>query len=491
MANPVMTDEPRADEIDDCQACREYRELSRRAFLGRSKVAAAGVLTTPAWLPHVALGGGRRAGGRLPDVLVYVFLRGGPDMLAQIVPYGDPFLYVAPYNSPNGSFPNGLRPTIGLAPPDNSDPDPAGLHCLDLGGAGNDAFGINKAYADREFGGVQDRNTLKQLYDAGEVAFITAAGSPDTNRSHFSAEAYIEYGTPNQPHDELTGWLARYLAVMPSLGSPLRGAALSTDKLIPKSLAFAEKTLAFQEIDAVVLPGNPATAAQREAILAARYEEQTADPLKSGVLNTFDVIALLSQVNVMPHPDAMYTTSTFGARLRNAAALVKGGVNVEVIYTDRTGWDDHSTVGPFVGGNLYNRIKDVSQNLAAFRIDLQDHWHRVTLVMQGEFGRQNNENGNAGTDHGNSGVMMVMGGNTIGGVYSRQTLGGPSGWPGLDPELLLMNDAIKTTTDYRNILREVLSKRMGADNAALNYIFPTDGEQPPFVADELGLVNIG
>ncbi len=477
---------------DDCNACQEYRELSRRSFIKRSGMAAAGALFAPAWLPRISLANGKKRGGQQPDVLVFCFLRGGPDLLGNTPPYEDSWLYQAPYDTGVEFFPDGLRPTIGLLPPDAKDPDVEARRCLHLGAAGNDAFGINKAYHDREYQGTEDRNTLFELYQAGEVAFIPASGSPDTNRSHFQAEALIEYGTPNQPEPELTGWLSRYLQVSPSLGGPLRGAAFSSNRLIPKSMAFAEQTLAFQALDEVILPGDPGSASERTKILSARYAAQTEDPLKGGVLNAFEVIDLLSQVKVAPHPDARYTNSDFGQRMMNAAALIRGGVPVEVVYTDRTGWDNHANLGPFKGGGYYNRIKDLSQNLAAFRIDLQDYWHRVTLVYQGEFGRQINENANGGSDHGNGGLMMAMGGNINGGVYCKEQVGGSDGWPGLNPELTIDHDAIRTTIDYRAVFGELLRKRMHVDQTTVaDFIFKTTGEQPPPVLDELNIFTEG
>ncbi len=475
---------------DDHFACNEYREITRRAFMGRSAAAAAGVVAASHVLPGISLSKAVGQQGAQPDILVSCFWRGGPDLLSQLIPYSDPWLYAAPYNSGAEFFADGLRPTIGISPPDDNDPDLSAQRCLHLGNVGSDAFGINKAYHDREYLGVEDRNTIFEFYQAGEVAFIPAAGSPDTNRSHFSAEALIEFGTPNQPQTDITGWLARYLNIAPSLGSPLRGAAFSSNRLVPKMLAFAEKTLAFQALSEVVLPGNPATAQQRSDILSTRYAAQSQDPLKSGVLNAFEIIDLLQQVPISPHPDARYTNSSFGQRLLNAAALIRGGVNVEVVYTDRTGWDNHATIGTFKGGGMYDRLKDISQNLAAFRVDLQDDWHRITLVCQGEFGRQINENADGGTDHGNGGLMMLMGGSINGGVYAKQTLGGADGWAGLDPALTIDSDAIRTTIDYRAVYSEVLRKRLLVDQSVIdNVIFKTSAEQPPPVLDELGVIS--
>ena len=47
---------------------------------------------------------------------------------------------------------------------------------------------------------------FKPLYDQGHLAIVHAAGSPDTTRSHFDAQDYMESGTPGVKVD--AGWLA-------------------------------------------------------------------------------------------------------------------------------------------------------------------------------------------------------------------------------------------------------------------------------------------
>jgi uncharacterized protein (DUF1501 family) len=480
--------------LEDQTACEEYRELSRREFISRSKMAAAGIATA-ALVPKIVLGDGRRRGGVTPKTFVYVFLRGGPDYLSRIVPYEDPWYYAPNYdNGIDPVFVNGLRPTIGINPPTPQPYEYAGIadRCLPLGDVNGDKFGVNEAYDDPEWSSFNDRNSLYQAYNEGDVAFVMAAGSPDKNRSHFQAEARIEYGTPNQPQLTFDGFLARYLAVAPTLGSPLRGAALSFNRLIPKCLAFAEKTQAFVATDEMVFPGNTQTIDP----LLRRYEAQTEGSLKAGVLNTFDVIDLLAQVDTTPHPLAKYNGSEFGERMRNMAALIKAGINIELAYVDRTGWDNHANQRPHKGdGGMYDRLKDLAQNLAAFRIDLQQagKWDDVVVVEQGEFGRQNNENGNFGSDHGNAGIMTVMGGSVNGGLRSKRFDGLTDGWPGLEPTELQNQgqaDAMRVTIDYRWVIGEIFMKCMGVDAATLNnMIFNTQGEMPPYMYQDLGLIS--
>lgn len=490
---------------DDCNACREYRQVSRRDFLRRTHVEVAGQMMPIAWLPSVALRKRGTGGGPAPDILVSIFLWGGTDYLSRVFCYNDPAWDIAPWVHPLGEphvYPDGLRPiggdNIGIDDPDENDPDPEARRCLHIGEIGTDLFGLNKAYADRESGESTMHNTLYDLYQANEVAFISCAGSPDLNRSHFQARSYIEYGTPNQQHDEFTGWLARLLAVLPDQGSPMRAAAMPYNRVLPKQLAFAERTQVFKLVSDVALPGNPDTEAQRKAIIAERFDEQTQEPLKGSVLDALATADLLSEVEVNPHPDARYTNTDFGRRLMHAAAMIKEGVNLEAVYCDRQGWDNHSDLGPhkynpvqgdLSGGGMYNRLKEISQNMAAFRVDLQGHWHRITLFEMTEFGRQINQNASLGTDHANAGMITVMGGNVNGGVYCRKELDGEPGWPGLHPDQVPDPDALRTTFDYRAVLREVFLKRMNVSQAEFDFIFNTADESPAPVLDDVGIIS--
>ena len=49
---------------------------------------------------------------------------------------------------------------------------------------------------------------LKPLYDQKHLAIVHAAGSPDTTRSHFDAQDYMESGTPGRK-STASGWMMR------------------------------------------------------------------------------------------------------------------------------------------------------------------------------------------------------------------------------------------------------------------------------------------
>jgi uncharacterized protein (DUF1501 family) len=88
----------------------------------------------------------------------------------------------------------------------------------------------------------------------------------------------------------------------------------------------------------------------------------------------------------------------------------------------------------------------------------------VTVVTMSEFGRTVRENGDRGTDHGHANVMFVMGGDIRGGkVYGD--------WPGLaDDEQLYEGRDLNLTTDFRDVLGELVARHMG--NRNLKAVFP-------------------
>ena len=92
-----------------------------------------------------------------------------------------------------------------------------------------------------------------------------------------------------------------------------------------------------------------------------------------------------------------------------------------------------------------------------------DRMDDVALVTMSEFGRTAHENGNRGTDHGHANCMFVMGGGVKGGkVYGQ--------WPGLETEQLYEGRDLALTTDFRDVLGELVGAHAG--NRNLNQVFP-------------------
>ena len=137
-------------------------------------------------------------------------------------------------------------------------------------------------------------------------------------------------------------------------------------------------------------------------------------------------------------------------------------MGLEVAALDLGGWDTHFTQGGSEG-IMARLIAELGGGLAAFYDQLQDDMDNITVVVMTEFGRRVRENASLGTDHGHGSIMFLMGGN----LHGSEVHGV---WPGLDEGLLIGPGDLAVTTDYRDVLAEILVKRL--HNHDVEAVFP-------------------
>ena len=371
------------------------------------------------------------------DVLVIVFQRGGMDGLSAVVPYAEGANY---YDR---------RPTIAIAEPGKEKGS-----AIDLDGK----FGLHPSLA-----------ALQDIYAEGDLAFVHAVGSPDPSRSHFDAQNYMESGTPGNKLSP-SGWLNRYLQSQKNgNNSPFR--AIGIGSMVQGSLRGEVPALAMQSISGFHLAGNREQIMTFQRALAQLYRVPEPRGLlehsAKETLKTLSYLQRLASSDYTPAAAAEYPNSSFGRGLRQIAQLIKEDVGLEVACIDIGGWDTHNQQGSS-SGTISNLLGDLGNGLAAFYTDLQEQMKNVTLITMSEFGRRASENANAGTDHGHGNVMFSMGGGVKAAVYSR--------WPGLAADDLDRGD-LAVTTDYRDVLSEVLIKRQAVSN--IDEIFA--GYKPQFL----------
>jgi uncharacterized protein (DUF1501 family) len=386
--------------------------LTRRSFLRTSAIALGAVGTAPTWLLRAAAQG---KSGR--KVLVAIFQRGAADGLNVVVPFFEPRYYQ-------------VRPSIALPQPGR----PNGA--IDLDGR----FALHPAL-----------QPLKALWDSRQLAIVHAAGSPDASRSHFDAQDFMECGTPGIKRDD--GWLNRALAPGAPDSSPVR--AIASGAQLPKTLQGSRGAIAVDSLPRFQV-ADKSTADVLENLYSSSLDAQ----LKAQGKATFDAIKLIDSVRSRPYTPvagAQYV-GDFGQRLQQIARLIKADVGVEVAFADIGGWDHHSNEN----GQLTNQLRQFGSSLAAFTQDLGDRMEDVVIVTMSEFGRTVNENGNAGTDHGHGNVMMVVGGGVRGGRICGE-------WPGLEPEQLFERRDLAVTTDFRDVLGELVTGHLGQN---VNQVFP-------------------
>jgi len=417
--------------------------ITRRIFLRDSALAMVGVGAAPLWLKRALYAAD--APSPRKKILVAIFQRGAADGLNVVVPHGERAYYQ-------------MRPTISIPRP-TGDSGKREDAAIDLDGF----FGLHPSLA-----------PLQPLFAQRHLAIVDAVGSPDPTRSHFDAQDYMESGTPGLKSAQ-GGWMNRALPPAPANGegrvSPVR--ALALGPVLPRSMSGPNPAVALQNINSFQVRDAEAAKAFRQLYL------ETKDPLLNATgRETFEAVSILQAVQKQPYTPADgadYPRGRLGDSLRQVAQLIKADVGVEMAFADVGGWDHHvNEVGQRPSeGQLANLLREFGQSLAAFWQDMGDRMNDVVLVTMSEFGRTAHENGDRGTDHGHANCMFVMGGPVRGGkVYGK--------WPGLEREQLYENRDLAMTTDFRDVLGELVARHMR--NPSLANVFP--GYAPKF----LGLV---
>jgi len=375
--------------------------------------ALAGQATVPSWLLRAASQENKKH-----KILVAIFQRGAADGLNMVVPFFEPRYYA-------------VRPSIAVPPPGK----PNGA--IDLNGR----FGLHPAL-----------QALKPLWDSKQLAIVEATGSPDSSRSHFDAQEFMESGTPGVK-DTGDGWLNRALTPLGPESSPVR--AISVGSQLPRALKGSRGGVAVNNLQQFQV-GSRETAGVLESMYAATADAR----LNVTGKRTFEAVRMIESINRRPYTPvngAQYV-GEFGRGLQQVARLIKADAGVEVAFADIGGWDHHSNEN----AQLNNVLREFGTSIAAFVRDMGDRMADIVLVTMSEFGRTVKENGNTGTDHGHGDVMFVLGGPVRGGnIYGR--------WPGLEPEQLFEQRDLAITTDFRDVLGELARVHLGQQ---VDQVFP-------------------
>ena len=358
--------------------------------------------------------------------LVVIFLRGGLDGLSLLVPAADPN-YLA------------RRPGVGI--------QSSKLIQMDRG------FGLHPSLA-----------PLKPLITRGMVAAVPAVSTPDLSRSHFQAQDCLERGSTNSL---TSGWLDRVLEAS-GAGTTFRSVAVGG--MTPRSLMGTSGTIAMRNIDSISLNVNDEDLSNTKDALRSLYTgidhpiaQQTT--LALGALDTIESI-----VNAPSGPVTTYPEGNFADALQSLAMLIKAQAGVRVACIDVGGWDTHTGMGNVDNGDMKRHLGDLAAALAAFTADIGDtNLGKTTIVTMSEFGRRVQENASGGTDHGHGGAVLVIGGGVHGGVHGT--------WKGLTPDVLEQGD-VPGWNDYRDVLTEVVTKRLDLSTGALSGVFPDWHAQP-------------
>ena len=377
------------------------------------------------------------------DTVVVIFLRGGMDGLSAFPPMG---------GADRGHYET-ARPSLQI-PVSGANP------ALELGGN----WGVHPSGA-----------ALQGLYQDGRLALVQAAGRTEVNRSHFDAMQIMELSAPAGQTQGM-GWLARHLATASNLPATAQLTSLAVGDLQPTSLTGNYDTVNFFHPDYFRVSGIEHWLDDELAALQQLYQQHDTWLHDSG-RKAFTAMNLV-QDNISsdynPSNGAAYPKTDFGERMQILAQMIKLDLGLQVATVDLGGWDTHEGQGSGSTGFFADLFGELANGLAALYTDLDEGGSnsplaRTTVVVMSEFGREVRENSDNGTEHGHGNMMMVLGGPVIGGIHGQ--------FLGLHPDDREDGTDVAVTTDYRQILAEILIRRQG--NSKLNQIFPSYHDYSP------------
>lgn len=403
---------------------------SRKIFLTQAGLAlfSIGVGGIPTFIARAANSDKVLRPYKRKKVLVFIFQRGAMDGLMAVAPFTDPYFKAA-------------RPTLFMDAASTSKKP-----LIDLDGK----FGLHPSM-----------QTFGHLFQEKRLAIIHGMGSPNSTRSHFDAQDYMESGTPYNK-GTASGWLNRAIGLLGHESTPFR--AVSITDALPRCFYGDNEAIAISNLKDFSLPGKG------NINLAAKSFEELYDQTSSSLLNktgkeSFDAMKMLKKTdikNYMPANGATYPSSPLGNALKQIAQLIKMDVGLEVAFAESGGWDTHFNQGTD-NGMFARNVADLSNSIAALWTDLGTLQDDVTIMTATEFGRTVKQNGSGGTDHGRASCCFVIGNDVMGGkVYGDVKP--------LAVENLADGRDLAVTTDFRSIFSEVANKHLGINNNAL--LFP-------------------
>jgi uncharacterized protein (DUF1501 family) len=382
---------------------KKHFPVSSHPFSRRQFIAGLSAASLISALPGLSFA----AGGQGDKKLVVVFLRGAMDGLHLIAPYADPA-----YSRLRGA----------LAEAATTD-----AHKLDAN------FSLHRAM-----------NFSAELFSKKQLLPIIAVAPPYRQRSHFDAQDCLENGS-NGPDGASDGWLNRCLSAMPNQA----GLALAT--VMP-----------------LILRG-PANATTWSPPLPSGIDGQLIDRLAP--LYAADPTLAESYRLAIEMPDANSAKPSMGGRgqgnrliqtMRQAAIFMSAANGPSISFVEDSGWDTHINQA----ASLQRKFTELDNALKSFQQTANAIWKNTVVIIITEFGRTAAANGNAGTDHGTGGVMLLAGGAVQGGKVAGQ-------FAGLSNADLNEGRDIRTTTDSRAVLKGILRNHLGIAESALEAkIFP-------------------
>ncbi|MDG1367819.1 MAG: S-layer homology domain-containing protein [Acidimicrobiales bacterium] len=382
--------------------------FARRSFLqGSLSLGGAASLTlTPGFFDKIAA-----ASTPLPPlkrILVTVFLEGGNDHLNTLIPAEN-----GAYHDARGSLSVSVDGTTAVG---------EGLH-------------LHPNLA-----------RLKARFDAGQVAFVRGVGEASDDQSHFTSTATWMAGIQNML--PATGWLGRY---QDGAGLGPLGAVAVGWHGVPLTLRGGFSSAVALPPHGDLLGADRAEASERDAFdFLAGLKDSGAG---HGIFGPFVANAFAKAINTAETISPAFTDvlpeDGLARQLALAARVINLDVGTKLVDVAHSGYDTHEGQRPYHD----DLMAELDAGIDAFFSNLHPTFAgRTAVLVFSEFGRRVDQNA-SGTDHGTTGLAMLVGPNVVGGLHGQQ------------PSLTDLDERgnMRHSMDFRSVYASVLDDWLDAD----------------------------
>lgn len=331
-------------------------------------------------------------------------------------------------------------------------------------------------------------SAFADLYSQNRLAIVHGVGGQNSH-SHFAAQDATEWALPDRTvHGTDEGWLHSIVAnTTAAISTPFNG--ISMTPALSESFAgtpLGSRLSAINSIGAFS-PNSEALALGEDSykgLLAKLYPNVPAGSLgefidlKNQGHELLSALAISEGFNYV-HDDNNWDDLSnnridgFMQDLRDAVTIIKSSeAGVCCVNIDASlGWDTHQNQVE----DQFRSIDRLNKGLAGFIAELGTDLDDTTVLLQSEFGRTFDVNGNNGTDHGEGGVYFVI---NSGSTFTKggQVIHEPWTWPtSFDTNNGWSHPAGRyytpDETDFRQIYAEIMKDFMGMDIPTLEAFF--------------------
>ncbi|HEY7311739.1 MAG TPA: DUF1501 domain-containing protein [Gemmataceae bacterium] len=396
--------------------------FTRRQFLTHT-LKASSLVALGSVVPQFVARTAQAAAPGKENILVVVEMTGGNDGLNTVIPYADDL-----YHKARSTLRRSKNAVIRLD-------DHVGLH--------------------------SGMESLRPLWENGQLAVVQGVGYPNPNRSHFEAMDIWQSADPQRRLK--TGWLGRATGEIKNSSGAVPLLHIGPNRL-PLALAGTPGgavSINNQNSFRLEMAGGET---ERQTVRRRLLEELSAPAEKAGEddlasfvrrrqVQTLTAVETLREL--LEGPNALPRLgNSLMQKLQLIAALIAQGFGTRIFYVSLDGFDTHADQG-----SAHTRLLgELADSIGTFFRTLKSTGHdsRVRLMTFSEFGRRVRENDSRGTDHGAASCLFVAGPSVQGGVVGKH--------PSLSD---LDADDLKFHTDFRRVYATLLDAWLSCDSKAV------------------------